>query len=158
MIRAVVLCTDSVQALAHSLSDLVPGAVEGIVKRVTVAAPADGAEPLFEVADDAGAAFQRLDGSFGARAAAASGSGDWLLVLEAGTRLPLNWHAAAADHLRRRPGQAAVFLGDKGGLLSGRALLALLIPRALYDKSGGFAAADADLKPMLRRLGKAARL
>jgi hypothetical protein len=54
-----------------------------------------------------------------------------------------------------------VILGDSAGMLGGRALLAVLAPRALYDKAGGFQAEDADLKPLLRRLersGKATRL
>ena len=87
--------------------------------------------------------------------------GDWLLVVEAGTRLPLNWHAAVGDHVRRRPDQTAAILGDKAGLLSGRPVLALVIPRSAYAKAGGFTAADAGLASLLRRLersGKAARL
>ena len=152
MIRAVVLCSDSVSALAHTLSDLVPGALEGVIRRVVVAAPADATDTLFELSDDAGASFQRLDGPFGTRAAAACAVGDWLMVMEAGTCLPFNWHAAAGDHLRRNPDQAAAILGDRPGLLAGRPLLALLMPRGTYAKAHGFIAADANLVPLLKRL------
>jgi hypothetical protein len=158
MIRAVVLSSDSPADLAHTLGDLVPGAVEGVVKRVIVAASADADEVLFEVTDDAGASFKRLEGPLGARAAAACASGDWLLVIEAGTRLSSHWHAGVGNHLRTRPEQAAVMQGDRAGLFSAREVLALIVPRSAYDKAGGFKTQDADLKPLLRRLGRAGRV
>ena len=80
------------------------------------------------------------------------------MALSAGARLPYGWHAAAADHLRRYPDQAAAIEGDKAGLLGRRALLALIAPRAVFAKAGGFGAGDADLKPLLRRLGRVRRL
>ena len=158
MLHALIIADASAEALAQTLADLVPGAVEGVVKRATVAAPLDADESLFEVADDAGASFRRLPGGFGARAAAISDKGDWLMAMSAGTRLPYGWHAAAADHLRRYPDQAAAIEGDKAGLLGRRVLLALIAPRAVFDKAGGFSAGDADLKPLLRRLGRVRRL
>lgn len=158
MIHALIIADQSAEALAQTLADLVPGAIEGVLKRATVAAPLDADDALFEVSDDAGAAFQRLEGAFGARAAGISGAGDWLMALSAGTRLPYGWHAAAADHLRRHPDQAAAIEGDKTGLLGRRSLLALIAPRAVYEKAGGFSAGDADLKPLLRRLGRVRRL
>ncbi len=158
MLHALIIADVSAEALAQTLADLVPGAVEGVVKRATVAAPLEADEALFEVADDAGAGFTRLAGGFGARAAAICDKGDWLMVLSAGTRLPYGWHAAAADHLRRYPDQAAAIEGDKTGLWGRRALLALMSPRAVFDKAGGFSPGDADLKPLLRRLGRVRRL
>ncbi len=158
MIHALIIAESSAEALAQTLADLVPGAVEGVLKRATVAAPLGADEALFEVSDDAGAGFQRLDGAFGARAAAISGPGDWLMAIGAGTRLPYGWYAAAADHLRRFPDQAAVLEGDKIGLMGRRSLLALIAPRAAYEKAGGFGAGDADLRPLMRRLGRVRRL
>ena len=157
MIRAVVLSGESVAALAHTLADLVPGAVEGVVKRVVVAAPADASEAFFEVSDDAGAKFERLEGAFGARAAAACAGADWLMVLEGGVRLPANWHAAVSDHVRRKPEQAAFIEGEKGRLLSGRPLLAVVVPAALYAAAGGFTPSDLGLKPLRRRLERSGR-
>lgn len=158
MLHALIIADASAEALARTLADLVPGAVEGVVKRATVAAPLEAADSLFEVADDAGASFKRLAGGFGARAAAISDKGDWLMALSAGVRLPHGWHAAAADHLRRYPDQAAAVEGDKAGLLGRRALLALIAPRAAFAKAGGFSPGDADLRPLLRRLGRVRRL
>jgi len=158
MLHALIIAEGSAEALAQTLADLVPGAVEGVVKRATVAAPLEADEALFEVADDAGAAFQRLRGGFGARAAAISDKGDWLMAITAGARLPYGWLAAAADHLRRYPDQAAAIEGDKVGLLGRRVLLALIAPRAAFEKAGGFSPGDADLKPLLRRLGRVRRL
>lgn len=158
MFHALIIAEASAEALANTLADLVPGAVEGVVKRVTVAAPLGADEALFEVADDAGADFKRLPGAFGARAAAISDQGNWLMALGAGTRLPYGWHAAAADHIRRYPDQAAALEGDKAGLLGRRVLLAIIAPRAAYDKAAGFSAGDADLRPLLRRLGRVRRL
>lgn len=80
------------------------------------------------------------------------------MALSAGTRLPYGWHAAVADHVRRHPGQAAAIEGDKVGWLGRRPLLALVAPRAAYEKAGGFSAGDADLRPLMRRLGRVRRL
>ena len=55
MLHAVIIAETSVEALAQTLADLVPGAVEGVLKRATVAAPLDADEPLFEVAAVPGA-------------------------------------------------------------------------------------------------------
>jgi hypothetical protein len=152
MIHAVVISTGSAQALAHTLADLVPGAVEGVIKRVTVAAPPEAEEALFEVSDDAGAAFLRLSGDYGERAAAACGRGDWLMVLEAGIALPQDWHVAAAGHMRRRPNESAVRRGAKTGWMSGPSLEYVLVPRRIYDQTGGFQPGDTGLKDLLRRL------
>ena len=156
MTRAVLFADDSAAALANTLADLVPGAVEGVLKRVTVAAPADATEALFEVSDDAGAVFLRLDGDFGARAAVACEGADDLLLLLAGSRLPLHWQEAAIDHLRQKPGAVLLIEGEKTGLLGARPILALLVSRAHYAAAGGICAADTDLRPLLRRLRRSA--
>lgn len=158
MLHALIIADESAEALAQTLADLVPGAVEGVIKRATVAAPLAADEALFEVSDDAGAGFQRLEGGFGARAAAVSDKGDWLLIVSAGTRLPYGWHAVTTDHLRRYPDQAAALEGDKAGLFGRRPLLALIAPRGVFDKAGGFRPGDADLMPLMRRLGRVRRL
>ena len=158
MIRAVVFANNFPAALAGTLADLVPGAVDGVVQRVTVAAPANADEVLFEVSDDAGAGFVRLEGGFGTRAAQACAGDDQLLLLLAGARLPLHWHEAASDHLRRSPGEVLLIEGEKTRLLGAHTILALLVPRAHYVSAGGFKAADTDFKPLLRRLRRSARV
>jgi hypothetical protein len=158
MIHALIIADRSAEALAQTLADLVPAAVEGVIKRATVAAPHDADEALFNVADEAGAGFARVEGAFGARAASISEGGDWLMAVEAGTRLPHGWHADAADHVRRYPGQAAAIEGDKTGWFGRRPLLALIAPRAVYERAGGFRAGDADLRPLMRRSGQVRRL
>lgn len=163
MINAVVMSLSSVEGLARTLADMVPGAVEGVVKRVAVAAPLDAPESVFEVTDDAGAEFKRLPGGYGARASAAvaASDSDWLMVVDGGVRLQPDWHLAVADHIGRRPDQAATFICEKAGFLRPQPVLAVITPRALYEKAGGFSDADADLRPMLKRLersGRAVRL
>ena len=158
MLHAVIVAEASAQALAETLADLVPAAVEGVVRRVTVAAPLEAPEALFEVADDAGAAFRRLAGGFGARAAVVADRGDWLMIAAAGVRLPYGWHAAVGDHVRRHPDQAAVVEGDKAGFWGGRPVLAVVAPRAVYERSGGLGGADADLRRLSRTLGPVRRL
>lgn len=158
MIHALIIAGQSAEALAQTLADLVPAAVEGVLKRATVAAPRDADEALFRVADEAGAGFRRMDGASGAWAAAIFEGGDWLMAVEAGTRLPHAWPADAADHIRRYPGQAAAVEGDKAGWFGRKPLLALIAPRAVYERAGGFRAGDADLRPLMRRLGPVRRL
>jgi hypothetical protein len=159
MINAVVMSMGSVEGLARTLSDLVAGAVDGVVKRVAVAAPIDAQDSLFEVSDDSGAAFKRLPGGYGERAAAAAAAvdGDWMMLLDAGARLQPDWHLAAADHIHRRPDQAAVIVCEKAGFLRPQPVLALILPRRLYDEAGGFGQADSGLRPLFKRLERRSR-
>ena len=83
---------------------------------------------------------------------------DDLLLLQSGARLPLHWQETVIDHLRRKPGEGLVIEGDKSGLLGARPILALLVPRAVYEAAGGFTTADTDLRPLLRRLRRSARV
>lgn len=106
------------------------------------------------------------------RAGAAAASGDWLLFLHADTRLGENWLAAARRHMAARQ-EAACFrfrLDDDAwqarllelGVALRVGLLklpygdqGLLIPRALYDRLGGYRTLalmeDVDL---VRRIGR----
>jgi len=91
MLSAVVLATDlsrplgaSSEAVVRTLSALVPAAIEGIVRDVTLASAGDIAE-LRKIADHAGCEIAEAADPAGAIAAGlASARGDLLLILRAG--------------------------------------------------------------------------
>jgi rSAM/selenodomain-associated transferase 2 len=107
------------------------------------------------------------------RAGGDAAHGDWLLFLHADTLLEPGWADAAAAHMRRHPRKAACFrlkLDDAAwqaraierGVAARVRLLGLpygdqglLVPRALYDRAGGFRPLplmeDVDL---VRRIGR----
>ena len=87
---------------------------------------------------------------------AAAARGDWLLFVHADTRLAPDWAAAVAGHQAQHPRKAATFrfrlddpawqagLIERGVELRARLLglpygdQGLLVPRELYERSGGF--------------------
>lgn len=158
MISVVVSTLNAERTLGACLGGLMRAAVDGLVREVIVA---DGgsADQTLEVADDAGADILSLSGDDGARLAAgcAVAKSPWLLALRAEGRVLPGWEAIVARHIETAPGQAAWFPLRGRGLfwaLKGPADgVALLIPRRLYDRSGGFAAGSAERR-LARSLGK----
>ncbi|MBB3973473.1 glycosyltransferase [Hansschlegelia beijingensis] len=168
------------RALVPTLSTLVPGAADGLVRDVTIV---DGGstDATPEVADLAGCHFVRGGGLRGDRLdeAARAAKGPWLLFLEPGVALDEGWQRevrSLLDALERQGSadrRAAVFrygldgfggkvrlaemLADVAGLLTGlpRTEQGLLIHKRFYEKLGGYrplpAMEDADL---IRRIGR----
>lgn len=179
MISVVVPTLDSQAELMPTLTALVPGAVQGLVREVIVADGGSG-DGTFEIADAAGAEFIRAERGRGAQLAAGAEAArsDWLLFLHADTVLQPGWEREAAAFMEsvdsgRRPPAAAAFafrLDDTGpgprfleAVVRLRCALVrlpygdqgLLIPKTLYASFGGYRSLplmeDVDL---VRRLGR----
>ena len=183
MISVIIPTLNAEASLAATLTSLVAGAVDGLVRQVIVV---DGgsSDRTLRIAEDAGADLVRAERGRGRQlqAGAAAARFPWLLFLHADTVLDPGWEREAAAFIERvdigqRPEAAAAFrfaLDDLGFLPrlieSGVALRCivfrlpygdqgLLIPRRLYDRIGGFKALplmeDVDI---VRRLGRSRTL
>lgn len=179
MISVVIPTLNAQVSLAATLTSLVPGAVEGVVRQVIVV---DGgsSDRTLKIAEDSGADVVTAPRGRGGQlqAGAREARFPWLLFLHADTVLDPGWEREAAAFAERvdtgrRPLSAACFrfaLDDMGFLpravetgVSLRCGLlrlpygdqGLLIPRRLYDEIGGFRPLplmeDVDL---VRRLGR----
>ena len=183
MITVVVPTLNAETSLAATLSSLVPGAVDGVVRQVIIV---DGgsSDRTLRIAEDSGADIIRSEPGRGRQlqAGAKAAKFPWLLFLHADTVLDAGWEREVATFVERvdigqRPEAAAAFrfaLDDMGFLprmieagVAVRCTLlrlpygdqGLLIPRRLYDKIGGFKVMplmeDVDI---VRRLGRSRTL
>ncbi|MGD9478222.1 glycosyl transferase [Shinella sp. G-2] len=102
MLTIILECRDNEAELAQTLSALVPGAVEGVVRDVIVLdhGSRDGSP---EVADAAGCRFLT---QWDIGDVLRSARGDWLLFLEPGARPLTGWVDAIVDHVAVSPGPA----------------------------------------------------
>jgi rSAM/selenodomain-associated transferase 2 len=183
MITVVIPTLNAETSLAATLTSLVPGAVEGLIRQVVIV---DGgsSDRTLRIAEDSGADIVRSEPGRGRQLqeGAKAARFPWLLFLHADTVLDPGWERETAAFIERvdvgqRPPSAAAFrfaLDDMGFLPrmieTGVALRCtllrlpygdqgLLIPKRLYDEIGGF-------KPMplmedvdiVRRLGRSRRL
>ena len=94
MLSVLVFDADEPMDLTITLSSLVAGVVEGVLREVVVVAPLG--EAALKVADHAGCSV--LPRAELGRAPVAL-KGDWLIVMRAGDRLPANWPERAARHV-----------------------------------------------------------
>ncbi|MFC3073824.1 glycosyl transferase [Shinella pollutisoli] len=101
MLTIIMECRDNEAELAQTLSALVAGAVEGIVRDVIVLdrGSRDGSS---KVADAAGCRFLT---EWDMKDVVRSARGDWLLLLEPGARPLAGWVDAVVDHvaIEKRP-------------------------------------------------------
>ena len=180
MISVVIPTLNAETTLAATMTALVPGVVEGIVRDVIVV---DGGsdDRTLKIVEASGAEIARApEPGRGPQmqAGADAAKSDWLLFLHADTVLETGWEREVATFIERiqsgeRPEAAAAFqfaLDDLGFLprmiefgVRARCTLfrlpygdqGLLIPRRLYHQIGGFKAVglmeDVDL---VRRLGR----
>lgn len=95
MLSVIIECDNNEAELAHSLSALVTGAVEGLVSDVIVLdhGSADGSE---RVAEAAGCRYFR---SWNLEQVIAETRGDWIMVLEPGARPLTGWVEAVSEHI-----------------------------------------------------------
>lgn len=143
--------------LARSLSALVPGVVEGLIKEVVVV---DGGsdDATLEIADSTGCTIIHGDAERGLQLwqGCRAARGDWLLILHPDSQLGDGWMDQVQAHIRNYPLQAGYFhlkFDDPswltafwGEILALRARWlampsgdhGLLLSRALYDCAGGY--------------------
>ncbi len=148
---------DAAPVLPGALAALMEGLEAGLIRELIVS---DGGsrDETAEIACAAGARL--LTGAPGRggqlRRGAQAAEGDWLLFLHADSWPAPGWAAAVAAHMRRAPDRAAAFRlsfrarGAGARLTAGWANMrsrlfhlpygdqSLLIPRALYEQTGGF--------------------
>jgi hypothetical protein len=108
MLTIIMECRDDEAELAQTLSALVSGAVEGVVRDVIVLdhGSRDGSS---KVADAAGCRFLA---SWDLKDVVRSARGDWLLLLEPGARPMSGWVDAVVDHVSVNTSPAR-FLGSR---------------------------------------------
>ncbi len=108
MLTIILECRDNEAELAQTLSALVSGAVEGVVRDVIVLdhGSRDGSA---KVADAAGCRFLS---HWDMKDVVRSARGDWLLLLEPGARPLSGWVDAVVDHVSI-DGNPARFLGSR---------------------------------------------
>jgi len=131
------------------LADLVPAAVQGLVRDVLLAGPAqEGA--VAALCEDAGVV---VAGDL--RAAAGQARSDTILVLPGNLRLAPGWETALREHLAAAPANDAVLFGRVDGLaarLRARPFGVLIGRERLLAASG-----DARLQALRRALGPRAK-
>lgn len=96
MISVLIETRDSEEGLARTLSSLIGGAVEGIVREVIVCDLGSG-DHTHKVAEHAGCAFLNGTVADGIKQARS----EWLLLIEPGARLVDGWIEPAALHMAK---------------------------------------------------------
>ena len=151
MLSVIIATHDNAATLGAALADLVPAAVDGLVREVIIA-DAGSSDATLEIADDAGAVIVPGSGSAGERLAAgcAVAKSAWLLVLPPSPRLAPGWERPLSAALEGAP-QASFWLPAEGAMPWSKAD-ALLVSRAAYDRAGGFRPGSSPVAHLLRRL------
>jgi glycosyltransferase involved in cell wall biosynthesis len=177
MISVVIPTVNSERLLPRCFDSLIPAAVRGVVREVIVS-DAGSSDATLAIADGAGAHIVHARKGRGQQLAegAAIARSDWLLFLHPETALEPGWEVEAESFMDQavmeRP-RAAVFrfaLEDFGGEARRAEAMAglrtamfalpygdqgLLIPKRLYQKTGGYRAlADMEDADMVRRIGR----
>ncbi|MFD2237221.1 glycosyl transferase family 2 [Aureimonas populi] len=147
MLSAFIQSRDEPARLASTLASLVPGAVEGLLRDVTVVDEGMG-EQARVVADHAGCSICRPPDL---SAALLGAKGEWVLLLSAGARLGQGWTDAVALHIASGRGRPASFSRSRflafALPLRGPASLAsgVLAPKRLLVEARGASPTLADL-------------
>jgi hypothetical protein len=145
MLTVLVAASDDPIALAETLGALVPGAVDGLVKRVAVVTPGPAGAEIGELIDASGADHLVAEGDAAAlwRAGLRQARPGWRLCLIAGAVPSRDWTEAVARHLARGDAGAAVF-GIEGGPMR-RAMAGLARLAGRIDPLTGFLTRASDL-------------
>jgi len=157
LISVVIPTLDAEDHLVRTLSSLVPGVVEGLIKEVIVV---DGGsqDSTLEIADSTGCEIIRSDQARGLQLwhGCKAAKGDWLLILHSDSQLGEGWLDAVRWHMKNFPLRAAYFelkFDDASALskvwaeavaMRARWLAmpsgdhGLLLSKPLYDSAGGY--------------------
>ena len=157
MISVVIPTLDAEEHLARTLSSLVPGVIEGLIKEVIVV---DGgsSDSTLEIADSTGCEIIRTDQARGLQLwqGCKAARGDWLMILHSDSQLGEGWVDAVRWHMKNFPLRAAYFelkfddastfskLWADAVRLRARWLAlpsgdhGLLLSKPLYDSAGGY--------------------
>lgn len=144
MISLIVPAHNAQATLGKALTALTRAAIEGLVREVIVV-DAGSDDATLAIADDCGADIVETTGDRGSLlgAGAAKARSPWIMTLSQDAQLLAGWEVVATRHLEAAPAKAGWFFLKAPGLmtrLSGRPVdgAALLVPRGLYDRRGGF--------------------
>jgi glycosyltransferase involved in cell wall biosynthesis len=157
MISVVIPTQNAEATLAGTLSALVPGVVEGLIKDVIVVDTGSD-DATLEIADATGCRIISVEAERGLQlwAGCKAATGDWLLILHADSVVGEGWMDGLRNHMKHRPLRAGYFqltFDDRSWLWGLRAELmglrarflglpgedhGLFLSRALYDSVGGF--------------------
>lgn len=168
MISVIIPTLNDAARLPQTLSSLVDGVADGLIKQV-VFADAGSTDDTLAIAEATGCDIAQSDNHPGRqlKAGVAATKAKWLLFLDPGTELDKAYLDETRRFLSDGDGRAAAFRyarADSGAqrdvlIARGRELLkrptreqGLLISRALFEKVGGIAASDWHGE-MIRRLG-----
>ena len=157
MISVVMPTLNAEDHLVRTLTSLVPGVVEGLIREVIIV---DGGsdDSTLEIAESTGCKIIRTDAARGLQLwqGCRAAKGDWLMIMHSDSQLSDNWMDQVADHVRKYPTHAGYFhlkFDDPSWLVSLWAeMLAararwlalpsgdhgMLLSRALYDCAGGY--------------------
>lgn len=115
MLTAVIRADGSPQALAATLSVLVPAVAEGFLGHAVIVDPAGNLE-IERIADATGARYLSGGGEAWQRGAGEA-RGDWIVLLDAGDVPQTHWVETAERHLLLASGQPAL-IPLEGGVAS----------------------------------------
>lgn len=157
MISVVIPTLNAEDYLARTLTSLVPGVVEGVIKEVIIV---DGGstDSTLEIAESTGCRIVDGDAARGLQLwqGCRAAKGDWLMVIHPDSQLGEGWIDEVQNHIRSYPTQAGYFhlcFDDPSMLaklwgelvaLKARWLAlpsgdhGMLLSRALYDCIGGY--------------------
>ena len=157
MISVVMPTLNAEDHLARTLSALVPGVVEGMIKEVVIV---DGGsdDATLEIADSTGCQIIKTDAERGLQLwqGCRATRGDWILIMHSNSQLGDGWMDQVQAHIKNYPLQAGYFhlrfddpsimVGLWAEMLALRARWlampsgdhGLLLSRALYDTVGGY--------------------
>ncbi len=157
MISVIIPTLNAEDHLARTLSSLVPGVIEGLIKEVIVV---DGGseDATLEIADSTGCRIVRTDHARGLQLwqGCREARGDWLMILHSDSQLGEGWIEAVRAHKKHYALRAAYFhlkFEDDSALsrlwadlvgLRARWLAmpsgdhGLLLSKPLYDSVGGY--------------------
>ncbi len=158
MISVILLTLNNEATLADALADLVPAAVDGLVREV-LAVDAGSSDATLDILEDAGARLIARAGSVGERlaAGAAAAKANWLMVLPPAPALFPTWQRDMARHIERHGEAVGLMKPQRPGLWPARGVEALLISRRRLEQIGGILAGDRGVAGVARRAGRPQR-